>query len=77
MNSDDENREKIDPNKLRNGLGENILSSNKTIVYKFFARYARKVYSDSDIKTDMKKEMRKAYHLLTGLLQVTLHLSLV
>jgi hypothetical protein len=23
-------------------------------VYKFFARYARKVYSDSDIKTDLK-----------------------
>jgi hypothetical protein len=23
-------------------------------VYKFFARYVRKVYSDSDIKTDLK-----------------------
>ncbi len=23
-------------------------------MYKFFARYARKVYSDSDIKTDLK-----------------------
>jgi hypothetical protein len=23
-------------------------------MYKFFAKYARKVYSDSDIKTDLK-----------------------
>jgi hypothetical protein len=45
---------KIDPDKLRNGLDDYILSSNKAIVYKFFARYVRKVYSDSDIKTDLK-----------------------
>ncbi len=30
------------------------MSSDKAIVYEFFARYARKVYSDSDIKTDLK-----------------------
>ncbi len=30
------------------------MSSNKAIVYKFFARYVRKVCSDSDIKTDLK-----------------------
>ncbi len=54
VNSDDENREKIDPDKLRNGLNNYILSSDKAIVYKFFARYVRKVYSDSDIKTDLK-----------------------
>ncbi len=30
------------------------MSSNKAIVYKFFARHMRKVYSDSDIKTDLK-----------------------
>jgi hypothetical protein len=30
------------------------LSSDKAIVYKFFARYMRKVNSDSDIKTDLK-----------------------
>jgi hypothetical protein len=42
------------PDKLRNGLDDYILSSNKAIVYKFFARYVRKVYSDSDIKTDLK-----------------------
>ena len=54
MNSDDENREKIDPDKLRNGLDDYISSSNKAIVCKFFARYVRKVYSDSDIKTDLK-----------------------
>jgi hypothetical protein len=54
MNSDDENREKIDPDKLRNGLNHYILSSIKATVYEFFARYVRKVYSDSDIKTDLK-----------------------
>jgi hypothetical protein len=54
VNSDDENRKKIDPDKLRNGLDDYILSSDKAIVYEFFARYARKVYSDSDIKTDLK-----------------------
>ncbi len=54
MNSDDENRKKIDPDKLRNGLANYISSSNKAIVYKFFARYMRKVYSDSGIKTDLK-----------------------
>ncbi len=48
MNSDDENREKIDPDKLWNGLDNYILSSNKEIVFKFFVRYVRKVYSDSD-----------------------------
>ncbi len=54
VNSDDKNREKIDPEKLRNGLNNYILISDKAIVYKFFARYVRKVYSDSDIKTDLK-----------------------
>ncbi len=48
------NREKIDPDKLRNGLDNYILSRDKANVYKFFARYMRKVYSDSDIKTDLK-----------------------
>jgi hypothetical protein len=32
VNSDDENREKIDPDKLRNGLNDYILSSDKAIV---------------------------------------------
>ncbi len=69
VNSDDENREKIDPDKLRNGLNDYILSSNKAIVYKFFARYVRKVYSDSDIKTDLKNN--EGLSFLTRLLQVT------
>jgi hypothetical protein len=30
------------------------LSGDKAIVYVFFARYMRKVYSDSDIKIDLK-----------------------
>jgi hypothetical protein len=43
-----------DEDKLRNGLDNYILSSNKAIVYEFFARYVRKIYSDTDIKTDLK-----------------------
>ncbi len=54
VNSDDKNMEKIYPDKLRNRLDDYILSSNKAIVYEFFARYVRKVYSDSDMKTDLK-----------------------
>ncbi len=58
FSSDDENKEKVDPDKLRNGLDNYISSSDKAIVYKFFVRHARKVYSDSDIKTDLKKNER-------------------
>jgi hypothetical protein len=44
----------VDHDKLRNGLNDYISSSDKSIVYKFFARYVKNVYSDSDIKTDLK-----------------------
>jgi hypothetical protein len=54
VNSDDKNRKKIDPDKLMNGLNDYISSIDKAIVCKFFARYVRKIYSDSDIKTDLK-----------------------
>ncbi len=67
MNSDDNNREKIDPDKLRNGLENYISSINKAIVYKFFARYVRKIYSDSDkpIGPTPRKSVqgRLLYHL--------------
>ncbi len=56
VSSDDENREKIDPDKLRNGLDDYTFSCDKAIVYKFFARYVRKVYSDNDVKTDLKND---------------------
>jgi hypothetical protein len=48
------NRVKIDPDKLRNGLDHYASSNNKVELYKFLARYVRKVYPDTDIKKDLK-----------------------
>ena len=53
--TEDNNRVKIDPDKLRNGLDHYPSSSNKAELYKFLARYVRKVYPDTDIKNDLKK----------------------
>jgi hypothetical protein len=53
-NTEDSNKDKIDPDKLRNGLDHYTSSSNKAKLYKFLARYARKVYPDTDIKKDLK-----------------------
>ncbi len=51
---EDNNRVKIDPDKLRNGIDHYASSSNKAELYKFLARYERKVYPDVDIKNDLK-----------------------
>jgi hypothetical protein len=51
---EENNRVKIDPDKLRNGLDHYASSSNKAELYKFLARYVRKVYPDTDIKNDLK-----------------------
>jgi hypothetical protein len=52
--TEDNNRVKIDPDKHRNGLDHYASSSNKTELYKFLARYVRKVHPDTDIKKDLK-----------------------
>ncbi len=52
--TEDNNEVKIDPDKLRNGLDHYASSSNKAELYKFLARYVRKVYPDTDIKNDLK-----------------------
>ena len=52
--TENDNRDKIDPDKLRNGLDHYASSSNKAELYKFLARYVRKVYPDTDIKKDLK-----------------------
>jgi hypothetical protein len=52
--TEDNNRVKIDLDKLRNGLDHYTSSSNKAELYKFLARYVRKVYPDTDIKNDLK-----------------------
>ena len=52
--TEDKNRVKIDLDKLRNGLDHYTSSSNKAELYKFLARYVRKVYPDTDIKNDLK-----------------------
>ena len=59
----DNNRVKIDLDKLRNGLDHCASSSNKA-EYKFLARYMRKVYPDTDIKNDLKNN--EGFCLLTG-----------
>jgi hypothetical protein len=52
--TEDNNRVKIDPDKLRNGYDHYASSSNKAEMYKFLASYVRKVYPDTDIKNDLK-----------------------
>ncbi len=52
--TEDNNRVKIDPDKLRNGLDHYTSSSDKAELYEVLARYARKVYPDTDIKNDLK-----------------------
>jgi hypothetical protein len=54
INTEDNNRAKIDPDKLRNGLDHCTSSSNKAELYKFLAVYVRKVYPGTDIKKDLK-----------------------
>jgi hypothetical protein len=52
--TEDNNRVKFDPDKLRNGLDHYASSSNKAEFYEYLARYVRKVYPDTDIKNDLK-----------------------
>ena len=52
--TEDNNRVKIDPDKLRNGLDHYASSSNKAELYEFLERYGRKVHPDTDIKKDLK-----------------------
>ncbi len=54
INHEDDNRAKVDPDKLRNGLDHYTPSSNKAELYEFLARYVRKVYPETDIKKDLK-----------------------
>jgi hypothetical protein len=54
INTEDNNGDKIDPDKLRNGFDHYASSSDKAELYKFLARYVRKVYPDTDIKKDLK-----------------------
>ena len=62
--TEDNNRVKIDPDKLRNGLDHYASSSNKAELYEFLARYVRKVYPDTDIKNDLKND--EGFCSLTG-----------
>jgi hypothetical protein len=52
--TEDNNRVKIDLDKLRNGLDHYASSSDRAELYEFLARYVRKVYPDTDIKNDLK-----------------------
>ncbi len=52
--TEDNNGDKIDPDKIRNWLDHYASSSDKVDLYKFLARYVRKVYPDTDIKKDLR-----------------------
>jgi hypothetical protein len=52
--SDDRNRDNIDPDKLKHGINDYPLSQDKEILCGFFARYVRKVHSDSAIKNELR-----------------------
>ncbi len=54
INTEDDKGDKINPDKLRNGLDHYTSSSNKVELYGFFARCVRKVHPDTDIKKDLK-----------------------
>ncbi len=52
--TEDNKRVKIDRDKLRNVLDHYTSSGDMAELYKFLARYLRKVYPDTDIKKDLK-----------------------
>ncbi len=52
--SDDKNRDVIDSDKLKNEINDYPSSQDKKILYGFFARYVRKVHSDSAIKNELR-----------------------
>ena len=51
---EDNNRDKIDPGKLMNGVHNFASSSDRRVLYEFLARYVRKVHPDTDIKKDLR-----------------------
>jgi hypothetical protein len=52
--TDDKNRVDINPDKLKNGITGYPSPEEKEILYMFFARYVRKLHSDSAIKSELK-----------------------
>ena len=50
----DDNRNEIDPDRLRNGLDSFTSSAERVSLYNFLARYVRKVYPDTEIMRDLK-----------------------
>ncbi len=52
--TDDKNKNDIDPDKLKNGITNCTSPEEKEILYMFFARYVRKVHSNSAIKSELR-----------------------
>jgi hypothetical protein len=52
--TDDKNRYYIDPDKLKNGVTDYPSPEEKKILNMFFARYVRKMHSDSAIKSELR-----------------------
>ncbi len=52
--TDDNNRDDIDPDKLKNGITNYPSPEEKEILYMFFARYVQKAHSDDAIKSELR-----------------------
>jgi len=53
-NTDDKDRKKVNPDKLRHGVQEFGTDNEKEILYMFLAKYVRKTHADSEIKRELK-----------------------
>ena len=54
FDTEEDDKSKIDPDKLKNGLDNFASSSDRRELYEFLAWYVRKVHPDTDIKKDLK-----------------------
>ena len=53
-NTDDKDRRKVNPDKLRHGVQEFETDNEKEILYMFLPKYVRKTHADSEIKQELK-----------------------
>jgi hypothetical protein len=54
FDTEEDDKSKIDPDKLKNGLDNFASSSDRRELYEFLAQYVRKVHPDTDIKKYLK-----------------------
>ena len=57
----DDNRGSVDPDMLKEGMKYYMNSMARVYLYKFIARYIRKVYPDSLITQDLSENVRVSF----------------